>query len=190
MLAALLAGDRTTRPGSCTTRCRRGDAAAVRTFAPRAGREAAAAGSHREALAHFTSAARYADRLPGPERARLADDHAWELYNAHRFTEAVAAGERAVGLYTAGGDPVALGQAQVRLSRHYYMAGDTARAEATARRAVEALEPAGATGPMALRGDLPRRRARAGRRPAGGADAGQAASWPARRTGPTSSSWP
>ena len=126
-----------------------GSADAVATFAPQAGREAAAAGSHREALAHFTTAMRHEDRLPAAERARLADDHAWELYNANRFAEAVAAGERAVGLYADVGDAVALGLAQVRLSRHYYMAGDTARAEATARRAVEVLEPTRETGAMA-----------------------------------------
>jgi DNA-binding CsgD family transcriptional regulator/tetratricopeptide (TPR) repeat protein len=112
------------------------DAAAVLAYAPRAGREAAAAGAHREALAHFTAAMRYEHRLDGDERARLHDDHAWELYNAHRFTEAVAAGERAVALHT---DPEALAQAQVRLSRHYYMAGDTAAAETTARKADEGL---------------------------------------------------
>jgi DNA-binding CsgD family transcriptional regulator/tetratricopeptide (TPR) repeat protein len=126
-----------------------GDADAVATFAPHAGREASAAGSHREALAHFTAAVRHEDRLTEAERARLADDHAWELYNANRFAEAVAEGERAVELYAATGDAVPLGQAQVRLSRHYYMAGDTARAAGTARRAVEVLEQTGATGPMA-----------------------------------------
>ncbi|HEX6360907.1 ATP-binding protein [Actinophytocola sp.] len=110
--------------------------AAVLAYAPRAGREAAAAGAHREALAHFTAAMRHEHRLHGDERARLHDDHAWELYNAHRFTEAVVAGERAVALYT---DPVALAQAQVRLSRHYYMAGDTEAAERTARQADEGL---------------------------------------------------
>jgi DNA-binding CsgD family transcriptional regulator/tetratricopeptide (TPR) repeat protein len=112
-----------------------GDAAAVLAYAPRAGREAAAAGAHREALAHFTAAMRYEDRLTGDDRARLHDDHAWELYNAHRFTEAVAAGERAVELYR---DPIALAPARVRLSRHYYMAGDTDASVATARQADEA----------------------------------------------------
>jgi DNA-binding CsgD family transcriptional regulator/tetratricopeptide (TPR) repeat protein len=126
-----------------------GDAGAVATYAPRAGREASAAGSHREALAHFTAALRHEDRLTVADRARLVDDHGWELYNANRFAEAVDAGERAIALYAETGDAVALGQAQVRLSRHYYMAGDTARAEATARRAVEVLELAGATGPTA-----------------------------------------
>ncbi len=112
------------------------DAAAVLAHAPRAGREAAAAGAHREALAHFTAAVRYEHRLAGDERARLHDDHAWELYNAHRFTEAVVAGERAVALYA---DPVGLAQARVRLSRHYYMAGDTDAAVRTARQADEIL---------------------------------------------------
>jgi len=119
------------------------DADAVLAYAPRAGREAAAAGAHREALAHFTAAARYEHRLTGNDRARLHDDHAWELYNAHRFAEAVVAGERAVALYT--GDPVALGQAKVRLSRHYYMAGDTGAAETTARQAEDVLARTGST---------------------------------------------
>jgi len=149
VLAALLADDRHDPARIVHHALWARDAGAIRTFAPWAGREAAAAGSHREALAHFTAAARHADALPGPERARLADDHAWELYNANRFAEAVAAGERAVELYAEAGDAVALGQAQVRLSRHYYMAGDTARAETTVRRAVEVLEPTGVTGPMA-----------------------------------------
>lgn len=110
------------------------DGTAVLTHAPSAGREAAAAGAHREALAHFTSALRYEHRLDPEDRARLADDHAWELYNAHRFAEAVAEGERAVALYAEAGVPVT--QAKVRLSRHYYMAGDTVAAERTARQAL------------------------------------------------------
>lgn len=149
VLGALLARDRHNPARLVHHALWAGDFDAVAMFAPRAGREAAAAGSHREALAHFTAAMRHEDRLPLAERARLAYDHGWELYNANRFAEAVAAGERAVALYAETGDAVALGQAQVRLSRHYYMAGDSDRAEATARRAVAVLEPSAATGPMA-----------------------------------------
>ena len=36
----------------------------------------------------------YADRFDDVERARLSDEYAWELYNAHRFEAAVAAGAR------------------------------------------------------------------------------------------------
>ncbi|HEV2778469.1 MAG TPA: AAA family ATPase [Actinophytocola sp.] len=128
---------------------RAGDTDTVLAYATRAGRESAAAGSHRQALAHFAAAVRHADRLAPAERAALLDDYAWELHNAHRFAEALATGERAVTLYTGLNDPVALGQAGVRLSRLYYLAGDTGRAEVVARAAVAALEPAGSAAAIA-----------------------------------------
>ena len=74
------------------------DGATVSRYAPLAGREAAAAGSHRQALAHFSAALRHGHRLADAELARLVDEHAWELYNAGRFTEALHGGERAVRL--------------------------------------------------------------------------------------------
>src|SRR5689334_12259400 len=74
------------------------DGATVSRYAPLAGREAAAAGSHRQALAHFSAALRHGHRLADPDLARLVDEHAWELYNAGRFTEALHGGERAVRL--------------------------------------------------------------------------------------------
>jgi DNA-binding CsgD family transcriptional regulator/tetratricopeptide (TPR) repeat protein len=128
-----------------------GDIAAVLAHAPAAGREAAAAGSHRQALALLEAALHHAERLPDGERARLHDDHAWELYNAHRYDEAVAESERAVALLTAAAEPMALGKALVRLSRHRYMTGDTDGAEdaaETALRTVAALRSPDA--PVAL----------------------------------------
>jgi DNA-binding CsgD family transcriptional regulator len=118
-----------------------GDVAAILAYAPAAGREAAAAGSHRQALAHLGAALRYADRLPDCERARLHDDHAWELHNAHRHDEAVAESERAVALFRAISEPLALGAAQVRLSRHRYLTGDTDGAEAAADDALRTVTP-------------------------------------------------
>ncbi len=109
-----------------------GDVAAILAYGPAAGREAAAAGSHRQALALLEAALRYADRLPDGERARLHDDHAWELYNAHRYEEAVAESERAVELLRSAHEPLALGAVLVRLSRHRYLTGDTDGAEAAA----------------------------------------------------------
>ena len=76
-----------------------GDGATVSRFAPQAGREAVAAGSHRQALAHFAAALRHAHRLEPAELARVVDEHAWELYNAHRYRGGVGrgrAGGRAV----------------------------------------------------------------------------------------------
>ena len=78
------------------------DGATVSRYAPLAGREAAAAGSHRQALAHFSAALRHGHRLVDADLARLVDEHAWELYNAGRFTEALRGGERAVRLRRRG----------------------------------------------------------------------------------------
>ena len=77
------------------------------------------------------------------ERAEVLDAYGWELYNAHRFREAVAAGLEATRLYEEVGDPVALGECLVRVSRHLFMTGDTDEAEHSAERAVTILEPTG-----------------------------------------------
>jgi len=120
-----------------------GDVDAVLRFAVRAGREAASAGSHRQALAHFEAAVAHLDRLEPRDRAALLDDHAWELHNAHRFADALCAGAAAVTLHSELGERVALGEARVRMSRYHYLAGDTAEAQAVAREAVEGLRGAG-----------------------------------------------
>jgi ATP/maltotriose-dependent transcriptional regulator MalT len=119
-----------------------GDVEAVVRFAARAGREAAAAGSHRQALAHFETAIVHLDRLDPAERAALLDDHAWELHNAHRFADALRTGTAAVAVYAALGEPVPLGEARVRLSRYHYLAGNTGRAQVVAREAVDGLRAA------------------------------------------------
>ena len=118
-----------------------GDVAAIVAHAPAAGREAAAAGSHRQALALLEVALRHADRLPDRERARLHDDHAWELHNAHRHEEAVAGSERAVALLRTANEPLALGAALGRLSRHRYLTGDTDGAEEAAADALRTVTP-------------------------------------------------
>ena len=123
------------------------DGAVVAAHAPAAGREAARLGSHRQALAHLEAAQRHADHLDPPARARLLDDLAWELYNARRFDDAVAAANEAVARYAELDDRAALGEALVRLSRHHYMAGATDEAERALDRAVALL---GDTDPEAL----------------------------------------
>ncbi len=120
------------------------DGDAIAAHAPAAGRAAARVGSHRQALDHFAVALRYADRLDPAAYARLVDDYAWELYNAHRFADALVLGAEAVRRYEELDDPVALGEALVRLSRHRYMAGETAEAERSVERAVAVLCGSGA----------------------------------------------
>jgi DNA-binding CsgD family transcriptional regulator/tetratricopeptide (TPR) repeat protein len=116
-----------------------GDGATVSRFAPQAGREAVAAGSHRQALAHFAAALRHAHRLEPAELARVVDEYAWELYNGHRYAQALAEAERAIELYRELEDQRGLGEALVRLSRHRYMVGDTTGAERAAEGALALL---------------------------------------------------
>ena len=119
------------------------DVETILAVGPEAAREAAEMGSHRQALAHFEALLPYAARLADRERAAVLDAYGWELYNAHRFREAVDAGSVAARLYERLGDPVAAGECLVRVSRHLFMAGDTDAAEACAGRAVAMLEPTG-----------------------------------------------
>ncbi|MGH3934289.1 MAG: ATP-binding protein [Pseudonocardiaceae bacterium] len=119
------------------------DAATVAEYAPRAGLEAARAGSHRQALAYYEAALRHADLLGARERAEVLNAYAGELSNAHHVAGAVAAGREAVARYRELDDPVALGEALLRLSRHVYMTGGTDEAEQAVDRAVQVLTPAG-----------------------------------------------
>jgi DNA-binding CsgD family transcriptional regulator/tetratricopeptide (TPR) repeat protein/energy-coupling factor transporter ATP-binding protein EcfA2 len=118
-----------------------GDAETVIAAAPEAARAAARAGSSRQARRLFEAVLRYGDRLPEADRARLLDEYGWELYNAHRFTDAVLAGRRAVTLYQGLDEPVACGEALLRLSRHVYMTGDTEAAVRAVEQAIALLEP-------------------------------------------------
>jgi DNA-binding CsgD family transcriptional regulator/tetratricopeptide (TPR) repeat protein len=120
-----------------------GDVDTIIVAGPRAAREAAQAGSHRQALAHFESVLPHLDRLRIRERAAVLDEYGWELYNAHRFREAVDAGREAARLYEQIDDPVAQGECLVRLSRHLFMAGETDEAEDCAQRAVMTLQATG-----------------------------------------------
>ncbi|MEU1590721.1 AAA family ATPase [Micromonospora sp. NPDC005710] len=116
------------------------DPATVVAVGPSAARAAAAAGSHREALVLLESVLPYRDRLGSAESAALLDDYGWELYNAHRFHEAVRVGEQAADEYAALGDEPARGRCLIRVSRHQFMAGETDAAERTAGEAVRILD--------------------------------------------------
>jgi ATP/maltotriose-dependent transcriptional regulator MalT len=120
-----------------------GDVDTIVAVGPEAALEAAQAGSHRQALAHIRSVLPYAGRLSPHDRAGLLDAYGWELYNAHRFRQAVDAGREAARLYAESGDAVAVGLCLVRVSRHLFMAGQTGEAEEAAQRAVTLLEPTG-----------------------------------------------
>ncbi len=136
VVRALRAGERPERARLLHHAAAAGDVETLLDEGPAAAREAARAGSHRQALAHFEAVVPHAGRLEPRERAALLDDYGWELYNAHRFRAAVQAATQAEELYAQLGECVPLALCLVRLSRHSLMAGETSEAEACAERAV------------------------------------------------------
>jgi DNA-binding CsgD family transcriptional regulator len=82
--------------------------------------EAYRADAHREAVALGELVLARSAGLDPVEHARLLEQHAWALYNVHRFTEAHARAEEAVELRR-GGDPVAHARALLTRSRMAWM---------------------------------------------------------------------
>ncbi|QYN32331.1 AAA family ATPase [Pseudonocardia sp. DSM 110487] len=128
-----------------------GDAGTVLEFAPAAARDAAAGGSHRQALAHLEAAAAFADRLAPEPRAGLLSDLAWQLYIAQRFGEAIAVGRTALDLCAGLELPQLEAALSVRLSRYLLMSGELAEAERLHQRATALL---GDHGSPAARAEL------------------------------------
>ncbi len=117
------------------------DVRTVLAYAPSAARRFTRAGSHRQALACFEAVLPHVARLEPGERAALLDDYAWELHIAHRFSDAVQVGREAIVLRSQAGEPAALAETLLRVSRHQYMAGDTESARAAIERAARVAEP-------------------------------------------------
>jgi DNA-binding CsgD family transcriptional regulator len=128
-----------------------GDEGTIVRYGPAAGRDAARAGAHREAAAHFGLVLENADRFAPQERAELLEQYAIECYTigaAER--KAVGAERQAVELNRTRGDLRALGSSLRWLSRMQWWAGDRGGAEQAGREAVEVLEQAGDTRLLAL----------------------------------------
>jgi ATP/maltotriose-dependent transcriptional regulator MalT len=117
-----------------------GDAELALRFGPHAAREAARLGSHREALESYRQLYRFIDRLSPRERAALALEYAYELQLGSRQAEAVTVAREAVAVLSDVGDPLALGDALLVLSRAAYWHGGQAEAMPPANRAVELID--------------------------------------------------
>jgi DNA-binding CsgD family transcriptional regulator/tetratricopeptide (TPR) repeat protein len=120
-----------------------GDAATIVEFAPAAARAAAVGGSHTQALAHLEAAVGHAELLAPEPRARLLTDHAWQLYIAQRFADAVTAGRSSVRACAEAGLLDLEIEATERLSRYLLMCGELGEAEAVQQRAVEVARGGG-----------------------------------------------
>ncbi len=127
-----------------------GDVDAIVRYGPDAAREAARAGAHREAVAHFALVLDHQDRFPPGERAELLAQYAIECYTTGAIDKAVEAERCAVDLNRSLGDLGQLGASLRWLARMYWMAGDRANGEYAGREAVEVLERAGDSRLLAL----------------------------------------
>jgi DNA-binding CsgD family transcriptional regulator len=128
-----------------------GDEDAIVRYGPAAGRDAARAGAHREAVAHLGLVLEHAHRFPAAERAGLLEQFAIECYTSGAAEEkAVGAQQQAVDLNRTQGDPRALGSSLRWLSRMHWWAGDRSGAEQAGREAVDVLERAADTRLLAL----------------------------------------
>jgi DNA-binding CsgD family transcriptional regulator/tetratricopeptide (TPR) repeat protein len=127
-----------------------GDQDAIVRYGPAAGRDAAGAGAHREAVAHFGLVLQHHGRFAPQERARLLAQYAIECYTIGAIDKAVEAGRGAVEENRSLGDPGQLGACLRWLSRIWWMAGDRTAAERAGREAISVLERAGDSRLLAL----------------------------------------
>jgi ATP/maltotriose-dependent transcriptional regulator MalT len=127
-----------------------GDVDAMVRYGPAAAREAARAGAHREAVAHFALVLHHEDRFPPGERAELLAQYAIECYTTGAIDKAIEAERCAVDLNRSPGDLSQLGASLRWLSRMYLMADDRTNAEQAGREAIEVLERAGDSRLLAL----------------------------------------
>ncbi len=82
-----------------------GDVDAIVAYGPDAAREAARAGAHREAVAHYRLVLEHASHLGAPERAALLEEFGVECYTLGAADAAVGAQQQAVELNRSLGDP-------------------------------------------------------------------------------------
>ncbi len=116
------------------------DGAAVLRFAPAAATRAASLGAHREAVAQYERALRFADGAAPAERAELLELCAHECYLSGQLERALPLGERALAYRREVGDPLREGDSLRSLSHLYSFAGRTDDGERACREAIAILE--------------------------------------------------
>ena len=123
---------------------------AIARYGPAAAREAAAAGSHREAVAHYRLVLGHRAAFPATEQAEILERYAVECYTVGSVDAAAAAQADAVELRRTLGDAAALGIALRWLSRMSWWAGLRVAADAAAVEAIDVLTTAGDDRALAL----------------------------------------
>ncbi len=116
------------------------DVSAVLEYAPAAAQQASAASSHREAIALYQLALRFADSLPPARHAQMLEAYEVELWYANRMTERMIALQKAIELWHSIGDRRREGDNVGTLAVTYYMIGRKAEAEQASQSAIAILE--------------------------------------------------
>jgi DNA-binding CsgD family transcriptional regulator len=126
------------------------DATLVLRFAPEAAAQAAARGSHREAVAQYETALRYDDQMTPEQQAQTVDGLSNERYLTGRVEEAIATSEMALALWRALDHTEKVGRTLRRLSRLNWLFGRNDEANRHGQAAVEALETLPPGGELAM----------------------------------------
>src|SRR4051794_8936167 len=124
-----------------------GNAIAVVLHAPRAARKAAALASHREAVAQYERALRFATHLDPAAQATLWDGLGYETSLVDRWADSAAARQAALPLWRWVGDRTREGDTLRGLSRALYRLCRGAEAEDAAREALTVLADQQPPGP-------------------------------------------
>jgi DNA-binding CsgD family transcriptional regulator/tetratricopeptide (TPR) repeat protein len=127
-----------------------GDEEVIVRYGPAAAREAATAGSHREAVAHYRLVLDHRSGFPPAEQAELLEAYAIECYTLGLADLAVAAQQEAVRLRRELGNARTLGTALRWLSRIHWWAGERGEAETVGSEAVDVSLAAGDPSALAL----------------------------------------
>jgi DNA-binding CsgD family transcriptional regulator/tetratricopeptide (TPR) repeat protein len=149
ILAAMRGSDRVDAAICAHHAERAGDATAVLEFAPAAARRASTLGAHREAVAQYERALRFAGGLPPAERARLLDDCTTELLVVGRLNDALETSTDAQAEWREAGDRLGLGESLRRREGVLCTLGFGAAAIAAGQASVATLEPEGNTPELA-----------------------------------------
>ena len=136
--------------GSSTTRRLQGDHEALARHALAAGRAAAAARSHREAVAFYERCLRHAEVLVPRERAEAFEGLSTAAYTEGQAALALRARRSAIALRRELGDPRPVGANLRWLSRLCWFDGRRREAEEAAAVAVAVLEPGGPSRELAM----------------------------------------
>ena len=115
------------------------DVKALIEYAPRAARQAALAGAHREAVAHLETALRRAGSISAPERAHLYELHASECNITNQVSASLESGTQALSLWRELGDAAAQARVLLTIGRQHWKSGQNAFADQHAAAAIALL---------------------------------------------------